>query len=131
MEYGYGGKILRVDLSKGSISVDEPDDIFYRRYFGGSGFIGYFLLKELASGVDPLGPDNKLVFAGGPITGVPIAGSGRNSVGAKSPLTGGFGQGEVGGFWGLSSGTRAMMPLLSRVRLRPRCTSGLRMRRQR
>jgi aldehyde:ferredoxin oxidoreductase len=100
MEYGYGGKILRVDLSKGSISVDEPDDIFYRRYFGGSGFIGYFLLKELAAGVDPLGPDNKLVFAGGPITGVPIAGSGRNSVGAKSPLTGGFGQGEVGGFWG-------------------------------
>ena len=100
MEHGYGGKILRVDLSRGKITVDEPDDTFYRRYFGGSGFIGYFLLKEVASGVDPLGPDNKLIFAGGPLTGVPIAGSGRNSVGAKSPLTGGFGQAEVGGFWG-------------------------------
>jgi aldehyde:ferredoxin oxidoreductase len=100
MEYGYGGKILRVDLSKGKVTVEEPDDTFYRRYFGGSGFIGYFLLKEVAPGVDPLGPDNKLIFAGGPITGVPIAGSGRNSVGAKSPLTGGFGQAEVGGFWG-------------------------------
>ncbi|HEY41088.1 MAG TPA: aldehyde ferredoxin oxidoreductase family protein [Dehalococcoidia bacterium] len=100
MEYGYSGKILRVDLSKGKITVDEPDDAFYRRYFGGSGFIGYFLLKEVAPDVDPLGSDNKLIFAGGPITGVPIAGSGRNSVGAKSPLTGGFGQAEVGGFWG-------------------------------
>jgi aldehyde:ferredoxin oxidoreductase len=100
MEYGYGGKILRVDLSKSKITVDEPDETFYQRYFGGSGFIGYFLLKEVAPGVDPLGPDNKLIFAGGPLSGVPIAGSGRNSVGAKSPLTGGFGQAEVGGFWG-------------------------------
>jgi len=100
MEYGYGGKILRVNLSNGKITLDEPEDDFYRRYFGGSGFIAYFLLKEVAPGVDPLGPDNKLVFAGGPLTGVPIAGSGRNSVGAKSPLTGGLGQAEVGGFWG-------------------------------
>ncbi|UCB43587.1 MAG: aldehyde ferredoxin oxidoreductase family protein [Dehalococcoidales bacterium] len=100
MEYGYGGKILRVDLSKGKITVDEPEDDFYHRYFGGSGFIGYFLVREVDPGVDPLGPKNKLVFAGGPLTGVPIAGSGRNSVGAKSPLTGGFGQAEVGGFWG-------------------------------
>jgi len=51
-------------------------------------------------GADPLGPENKLVFALGPITGHPFPGSGRNSVGAKSPLSGGYGESEAGGFWG-------------------------------
>ena len=98
--YGYNGKILRVDLSQGVITVDEPDEAFYRRYIGGRGFISYFLLKELAAGEDALGPKNKLIFAAGPVTGTPIAGSGRNSVGAKSPLTNGYGDAEVGGYWG-------------------------------
>lgn len=100
MEHGYYGKILRVDLSRGTTSVDEPEDSFYRRYFGGSGFISYYLLREVPAGADPLGPENKVIFAGGPVTGVAIAGSGRNSVGAKSPLTGGHGNSEVGGYWG-------------------------------
>jgi len=100
MVSGYNGKILRVDLSSGAISVDEPDEEFYRRYIGGSGFISYFLLRELSGGEDALGPENKLIFAAGPVTGIPIAGGGRNSVGAKSPLTNGHGNAEVGGFWG-------------------------------
>lgn len=100
MVTGYNGKILRVDLSNGNTSIDKPDPNFYRQYVGGRGFISYFLLKELEAGVDPLGPDNKLIFAGGPVTGVPIAGSARNSVGAKSPLTNGYGDAEVGGYWG-------------------------------
>ena len=100
MSYGYNGKILRVDLSRGAISVDEPDEAFYRCYIGGSGFVSYFLLRELSGGEDALGPENKLVFATGAVTGVPIAGSGRNSVGAKSPLTNGHGNAEVGGYWG-------------------------------
>ncbi len=93
---GYNGKILRVNLSDGTISVDEPDESFYRRYLGGRGFISYFLLKELPRGTDALSPENKLIFATGPITGVPVAGSGRNSIGAKSPLTNLYGDGEVG-----------------------------------
>ena len=97
---GYNGKILRVNLSDGTISVDEPDESFYRRYLGGRGFISYFLLKELPRGTDALSPENKLIFATGPITGVPVAGSGRNSIGAKSPLTNLYGDGEVGGYWG-------------------------------
>jgi len=100
LPFGYNGKILRVDLSRSRVKVEQPDDIFYRRYIGGEGFVAYYLLKELEAGVDPLGPENKLIFAAGPLTGVPIPGSGRNSVGAKSPLTGGFGESEVGGFWG-------------------------------
>ena len=100
MGYGYTGAILRVNLSDGSRSVEEQDDLFYRRYFGGVGLIGYYLLNEVGPEVDPLGPDNRLIFALGPVTGVPLAGSGRHTVGAKSPLTEGFGKAEVGGFWG-------------------------------
>ncbi|NIN52019.1 MAG: aldehyde ferredoxin oxidoreductase, partial [Nitrososphaeria archaeon] len=100
MKHGFMGKILRVDLSKDRISFDEPEESFYRRYFGGRGLIAYFLLKELEPWVDPLSSSNKLIFACGPLTGAPISGSGRNSVGAKSPLTGAYGEAEAGGFWG-------------------------------
>ena len=100
MSYGYNGRILRVDLSQG-IQVEEPSEEFYRFYLGGSGFISYYLLKELAPDVEPLAPENKLIFAAGVVTGAPISGSGRNSVGAKSPLTGAFGEAEVGGYWGV------------------------------
>ncbi|HIC89439.1 MAG TPA: aldehyde ferredoxin oxidoreductase, partial [Anaerolineae bacterium] len=100
MPYGYTGKTLRVNLTDGTISVEEHDERFYRRYFGGRNFIAYTLLKELEPGVDPLGPENKLIFATGVITGTPVAGAGRHSVGAKSPLTGGYGEAEVGGYWG-------------------------------
>lgn len=100
MPHGYNGKILRVDLSTNTIRVEEPDENFYRRYFGGRGFVSYYLLKELKAGIDPLSADNKLVFAAGVVTGVPVGGCGRNSVGAKSPLTSGYGDSEVGGYWG-------------------------------
>jgi len=100
LPYGYLGRILRVNLSKDKLSIEYPDEIFYRRYLGGEGFVAYYLLKELKPGIDPLGPENKLIFAAGPVTGVPIAGNSRNSIGAKSPLTGGFGESEVGGYWG-------------------------------
>ena len=100
MEFGYSNKILRVNLSNDKISIENPEEIFYRKYIGGEGFVAYYLLKELKPNTDPLGPENKLIFATGPITGVSIAGTGRNSVGAKSPLTNGFGEAEVGGYWG-------------------------------
>ena len=97
---GYTGKILRVDLDKGKIEVEERPERFYRRYLGGNGFVGYYLLKEMPAGTDPLGPDNLLIMAGGTLTGVPVPGSGRSVVGAKSPLTGGYGEADVGGFFG-------------------------------
>ncbi len=100
MPFGYEGRILRVNLSEEKVKVEGPPELFYRKYFGGMGFVAYYLLRETKPRVDPLGPENKLIFAAGPITGAPISGAGRNSVGAKSPLTGGFGESEVGGFWG-------------------------------
>jgi aldehyde:ferredoxin oxidoreductase len=97
---GFHNKILRVNLTDQQIDLEEPGDLFYRTYVGGWGLIAYYLLKEGSPEAAPLGPDNVLVFATGPLTGTPVMGSGRNAIGAKSPLTGGFGQGDVGGFWG-------------------------------
>ncbi len=100
MSHGYTGRILRVDLSSRKSVIEEPAENFYRQYFGGEGFVSYFLLKEVPPEVDALGPENKLIFAAGPLTGVPVGGCGRDCVGAKSPLTGGFGESEAGGYWG-------------------------------
>ncbi len=97
---GFNGKIIRIDLTIKKVTVECPSVDFYRQYMGGRGFIVHYLLEELAPGIDPLGPANKLIFALGALTGHPFIGSGRNSVGAKSPLTGGFGESEAGGFWG-------------------------------
>lgn len=98
MSYQY--PILRVNLSNREVSRERPQEEFFRTYFGGRGFIAYSLLKELEGGIDPLGPKNKLIFAAGPLTGAPLAGTGRSSVGAKSPLTGAYGDSEAGGYWG-------------------------------
>ena len=100
MPNGYAGSILRVDLSRDIVNVEHPTSAFYRRYFGGRNFIAHCLLNEVGPDVDPLSSGNKLVFATGLITGAPVAGTGRNSVGAKSPLTNGYGEAEAGGFWG-------------------------------
>ncbi|MGD0794485.1 MAG: aldehyde ferredoxin oxidoreductase family protein [Dehalococcoidales bacterium] len=96
---GYNGKILRVNLSDKSIRAEEIDEQFCRKYLGGAGFIIYYLWKELEPGIDPLGPDNKLIFALGPATGLLVPGAARNCIGAKSPLTGGIAKAESGGFW--------------------------------
>jgi len=100
MPHGYHGRILRLDLASGDKVVEEPGEIFYRRHLGGWSLIAHYLLRELKPDIDPLSEENKLIFACGPITGAPIAGSGRNAVGGKSPLTGLFGETDVGGYWG-------------------------------
>lgn len=100
MANGYWGKILRVNLTEGTIKVETPPDNWYRTYWGGRAMIAYFLLREVGPDVDPLGPDNKFILAPGVLTGTPFAGSGRNSFGAVSPLTGAYGEGEAGGFFG-------------------------------
>jgi aldehyde:ferredoxin oxidoreductase len=101
MPNGYWGRILRVDLSNGSIKVEEQDEKFYRQYLGGWGFVVHYLLREVPVGCDPLGPENVLVFAPSILTGTAIPGAARNSAGAKSPLTGAVGVSEAGGDWGV------------------------------
>ncbi len=97
---GFSGKIAHVDLTDGRIWMEEPPAAFYRTYLGGQGFVAYYLLKLVPKGAEPLGPENVLIFANGATTGAPLAGGGRNAMGAKSPLTGGYGEADVGGFFG-------------------------------
>lgn len=100
MPYGYNGRILRVDLSQRTIFEEEPPETVYRKYLGGSALALYYLLKELKPGIDPLGPENMLVFMSSVVSGVPMPGLTRFTVAARSPLTGAFGEAEAGGFWG-------------------------------
>ncbi len=93
-------KVLRVNLSDRSVKIEELDAIFIRKYLGGRAAGAYFLLKEIPAGADPLGEENKLIFATGVLTYTRLSGANRYSVLAKSPLTGGFGEAEAGGWWG-------------------------------
>jgi len=96
--HGYAGRWLRVDLSSGRSWVEPLDEIRARRYLGGRGMAARILVDEVPKGCDPLGPENRLVFAMGPLAGTFAPGSGRFVVAAKSPATDGFGEAYTGGF---------------------------------
>lgn len=100
MANGYTGKILHINLSTQNILIEELGDIFYRTYMGGPGIGLYYLLKNMAVGVDPLGPDNLLIFAPGLLTGSLFPCMPRYTVCAKLPITGTFGKSVAGGWWG-------------------------------
>ncbi|WP_430934200.1 aldehyde ferredoxin oxidoreductase family protein [Saccharicrinis sp. 156] len=100
MAFGFRDKILRINLTDSSIKIERPGEDFFKQYIGGTNIIGYFLNKEVGGAVDPLSPENKIIVAPSVITGSPVAGTSRFSVGAKSPLTEGFGKSEAGGFFG-------------------------------
>ena len=97
---GFNHKILSVDLSTRTVTLEAPPEDDYRFFLGGSGFIAQILLRDVPPNIDPLGPDNRLIFALGPLTGHGFIGAARHGIGAKSPLTGGFGESEAGGYWG-------------------------------
>ncbi|MHA1994872.1 MAG: aldehyde ferredoxin oxidoreductase family protein [Candidatus Hodarchaeales archaeon] len=98
--FGYMGKILRVNLTTGSFTEEKPDETDLKMFLGGAGLATKYLFDEVSKGTDPLGPDNKLIFMTGPMTGTSSPSTGRFSVVAKSPLTGFWGQANSGGFWG-------------------------------
>ncbi len=98
--FGFNGKILKVNLDKQEIEVENLDEKIYRKYLGGRNIGLHYLMKETKPYIEPLSPENVLVFATGVTTGVPLTGFSRHSVVAKSPLTNGFGEAEAGGFWG-------------------------------
>ncbi len=97
--FGYAGKILHVDLTTGTLEIEEPPEELYRTYLGGSALGLYYLLKNTPAGADPFGPENTLAFMLSGITGAPVAGQSRCTVVGKSPLTGAVGDSQAGGFW--------------------------------
>ena len=98
--YGYNGKILRINLSLGEVTVESVDEKFYRELIGGSCLVSYYLLKEVPAGVDAFSDENVIVIATSAYTGTSMPGGNRISMGCKSPLTGGIANSEAGGFWG-------------------------------
>src|SRR3954471_1842054 len=100
MADGFWNRILRVDLTTGKTWEEHPSDDFFRQHVGGRSFIAHYLLKEVPAETDPLRPHHRPIFIAGTVAGAPLPGAGRHSVGPGSPLTGGFGEAEAGGFWG-------------------------------
>ncbi|MCX6648155.1 MAG: aldehyde ferredoxin oxidoreductase family protein [Candidatus Bathyarchaeota archaeon] len=93
---GWTGRLLRVDLTKGKAVHTEYSEELAKKFIGGRGLAVKILWDELKPGTDPLGPDNILIFAGGLYAGLPAVNSGKMVVAAKSPLTGGYGDGNLG-----------------------------------
>lgn len=94
---GYGGRILRVNLTNGTVTKEPTPPDVARDFIGGRGFGIYFLLKEVPKGADPLGPENKLIISSGPISGMMIPGGGKCDWTTKAPLTGGYASASMGG----------------------------------
>jgi aldehyde:ferredoxin oxidoreductase len=94
---GYTGKVLRVDLTEQTFSEEPlPVDVA-RDFIGGAGFTVKYLFDEVPAACDPLGPENKLIYASGPFTGTRIPCASRMAINAKSPATGAMGVAMTGG----------------------------------
>jgi aldehyde:ferredoxin oxidoreductase len=96
---GYGGSILRVDLTRGKVTKEATPEALARDYLGGRGFGAYFLYREVPKIADPLGPENKLIISSGPLSGLMIPGAGKCDFTTKSPLTGGYASSSLGGMF--------------------------------
>jgi len=95
----FTGSILHVDLSADTLWVEHPPEEFYRKYGGGSAMGMYYVLKETPPHADPLGPNNTLTLFSGLPTGLSIAGQSRLAANARSPISGGAGDSQCGGFF--------------------------------
>ncbi len=94
---GFFNKILKINLKTKTFNEESISDSVYETYLGGKGLGTYLLMRENPPGVDPLSPDNRLIFCTGPITNTRIYGSCRHGVFTKSPLTGIFSESYSGG----------------------------------
>ena len=97
---GYTGKILRVDLTKGTAKSEPLNRDWAKKYIGQRGLASKYLVEEIDAKCDPLGPANKLIMATGPLTGTPASTGGRYSVITKGPLTGAIACSNSGGYFG-------------------------------
>ncbi len=100
MADGYAGKIGFVDLTTGEIHTETLDKGLAREFIGGQGIGARILFERQKKGVDPLGPESMLGFTTGPLTGTKTPTGGRYVAVCKSPLTGGWGDANSGGFFG-------------------------------
>jgi aldehyde:ferredoxin oxidoreductase len=94
--FGWTGVFLKIDLSKSQSIAEQFDQTLGLNFLGGRGFAVKILWDSLKQGTVPLSPENKLIFATGPLTAIGLPNSGKLVVASKSPLTGGYGDGNIG-----------------------------------
>src|SRR5512135_3561861 len=93
-------KLLRIDLTSGHITTESIDPHWAEEFIGGSGLAARILWDILTPSIDPLDPDNPLLFMNGPLTGLAGPSVGRFVVCSRSPATGLWAESNCGGFWG-------------------------------
>ena len=96
----WAGKILRVNLSAGTVKSEPLNREWAQAYIGSRGLGTKYLVEEVDAKVDPLSPDNKIIWATGPLTGTMASTGGRYTVITKGPLTGAIACSNSGGYWG-------------------------------
>jgi len=96
---GNTGKIINVDLDKGSIETELLPEEYYTGYIGGSGLAAKLFWERGSFSADPLSPEAMLIFMNGPFAGLKLSGASRNSVAGRSPLTGNWGDSSCGGYF--------------------------------
>ena len=94
------GKILRVNLTAGTVQSEPLNMTWAKQYLGSRGLATKYLVEEIDAKVDPLSPDNKIIWATGPLTGTMASTGGRYTVVTKGPLTGAIACSNSGGYWG-------------------------------
>ena len=99
MTNGYFNKLLRVNLTSGSVTEEEIPEKVLREFIGGGGLAAKYMLDEVPADCDPLGPENNLIFSLGPLTASGAIETGKHNVSCKSPLTGTFMEADCGGSW--------------------------------
>lgn len=97
---GYTGKMLRVNLTEGTIQIENLDRLESIKYLGGRGLGTKLYMDEVDPNIEPLDTENKMIIATGPLTGTQAPTSGRFMVVTKSPLTGTIASSNSGGHWG-------------------------------
>jgi len=93
-------RIINIDLTKNTISIQKLEEYLFRNYLGGSGLAAKLLYDELHPELPSLHPANPLLFFSGLLTGTPVPTASKLSICAKSPLTGIWNEATVGGTWG-------------------------------
>src|SRR5512137_788321 len=96
---GNTGKVIHVDLTRGSVRIETLPEEYYKQYIGGSGLAAKIFWEWGRFDVDPLAPEAMLIFMNGPFAGLRLSGASRNSVAGCSPLTGHWGDSSCGGYF--------------------------------
>jgi len=101
MANGYWGKVLRINLTNRTYKIENVSESTWKKFVGGAGFGAKILLEEVPPKINPLSPENKIVFATGPLQALRVPGNAKWSVITKSPLTNTFLDSAASGHWGI------------------------------